>query len=323
MRLLNILTILSLTFCCSLFGSPRTLVIILGETRAHELTFHNFKSHVLDELQADLALCIGVGPNYSYDNPFWKAAKYKFTYEEPNDYGPYFDLMYRTELKRNPPTYKNQIHWRRFLQIPEQFMGGILDNKHQHSGSAGILLFCRWFLLHNLISQNLLNQYDYFVITRSDYIYCLPHPKTSILSSEHLYIPDGEYYGGQYGGLTDRHVILPRQYVVSYLNILNNFVTKGRSYFEKMKLFQPFNLERLIAFHLKEEGVFNQIRFFPYVMYTVREMGGTTRWTKGTFYPDLGYYVKYTTEYASAERFAEEFSAAGLDIDTFYKSKIF
>ena len=32
----------------------KTLVIILSETRAHELTFNNFKKNVIDELNADL-----------------------------------------------------------------------------------------------------------------------------------------------------------------------------------------------------------------------------------------------------------------------------
>jgi len=32
----------------------KTLVIVLSETRAHELTFDNFKKNVIDELNADL-----------------------------------------------------------------------------------------------------------------------------------------------------------------------------------------------------------------------------------------------------------------------------
>ena len=58
-----------------------TLVIILSETRAHELTFTNFKKNVIDELNADLCLCIGFNSNYNYDNPFYKLAKYKFLYD--------------------------------------------------------------------------------------------------------------------------------------------------------------------------------------------------------------------------------------------------
>jgi hypothetical protein len=45
-----------------------TLVIILSETRASELTFDSFKKNVLDELNADLCVCIGVKPDYDYNN---------------------------------------------------------------------------------------------------------------------------------------------------------------------------------------------------------------------------------------------------------------
>ena len=50
----------------------RTLVIVLSETRASELTFDSFKKNVIDELNADLCVCIGINPNYDYNNPFYK-----------------------------------------------------------------------------------------------------------------------------------------------------------------------------------------------------------------------------------------------------------
>ena len=53
----------------------KTLVVILGETRASELTFDSFKQNVIDELEADLCLCIGVKSDYDYDNPFYQLAK--------------------------------------------------------------------------------------------------------------------------------------------------------------------------------------------------------------------------------------------------------
>jgi hypothetical protein len=72
----------------------KTLVIILSETRASEITFDIFKKNVLDELNADLCLCIGVKPDYDYNNPFYKLAKYKFTYNEPDDFGDAFNYAY-------------------------------------------------------------------------------------------------------------------------------------------------------------------------------------------------------------------------------------
>ena len=42
----------------------KTLVCIIAQTRSHEVTWDNFKKNVLDELHADLALCIGINKDY-------------------------------------------------------------------------------------------------------------------------------------------------------------------------------------------------------------------------------------------------------------------
>ena len=105
----------------------KTLVIILSETRAFELTFNNFKENVIDVLDADLALCIGVKKDYNYENTFYKLAKYHFLYDEPDDYSISFDYAYN-ELINNKLDYERynnsehkRIYWRTFLKIKDQF----------------------------------------------------------------------------------------------------------------------------------------------------------------------------------------------------------
>lgn len=165
----------------------KTLVIILGETRAHQLTFDNFKKNVIDTLQADLCLCIGIKPDYDINNQFYKLAKYKFLYYEIEDFGGAFDYAYKLlseELKKtNSP---EPLHWREFLKIRDQFLGGIKDEKNEHPGSGAILIFFRWFLLKNLIDNDLISKYDRFVITRSDFIYQLPHPKLELMGENNI-----------------------------------------------------------------------------------------------------------------------------------------
>jgi hypothetical protein len=210
----------------------KTLVIILSETRAHELTFDNFKKNVMDELDADLCLCVGIKPDYDYNNPFYKLAKYKFTYDEPDDFGDAFEYAYNN-LSQNKPkyeclknvnalhgkiqhpqqsigkvtyygtketivdfddlndedeiiihtndftdelwknqvygvkhkddndmnlvnqenviTYKKPLYWRELLKLQNHIFGGVKDSQYCHPGSAGILIFFRWFLLKNTI----------------------------------------------------------------------------------------------------------------------------------------------------------------------------
>ena len=375
----------------------KTLVIILSETRAHEITFDNFKKNVIDELNADLCLCIGVKPDYDYNNPFYKLAKYKFTYVEPDDFGDAFEYAYNIISSNKPKyeclkninalfgkiqktqqsnanimyygnnendiinfdafnddeivihtknfpdnlwknqiygiknsdnknlvsqenviTYKKHLYWREFLKIKDQFLGGIKDSNEQHPGSAGILIFFRWFLLKSLIENDLIEKYDRFIITRSDFIYQLPHPKVEFMNENCIWIPDCE----NYGGYTDRHVVLSKHNIEKYLNIFNNFVLRSNEYYMKMKNKCDWNLEQLIKFHLQQNNVLHIVKEFPYVMYSVRNINGNTRWSQGKYSNELGYYIKYDSEYEKSSYYKNKFEKSGLTIDNFYKKYI-
>ena len=314
---------------------PKTLVIILSETRASELTFEGFKENVLNRLNADLCVCIGVKPDYDYNNPFYQSAKHRFLYNEPEDFGDAFDYAYDIISQNKPEyecvtdanghvTHKTPLHWREFLKVKDQFLGGIKDPHNQHPGSAGILIFFRWFLLKNLIENNLINQYERFVITRSDFIYQLPHPKVECMNENCIWIPDGEHYGGY----TDRHVVLSKNNIEQYLNILNNFVLRSNEYFRKMMPYSSeirhkgMNLEKLIKFHLEQNNVLHLVKEFPYIMYSVRNTGGPTRWSGGTFSNNLGFYIKYKTEYGESDHWRRVLQGSGSSIDSFYEKHI-
>jgi hypothetical protein len=372
----------------------KTLVIILGETRAHELTFNNFKENLIDVLNADLCLCIGAKPDYDYENPFYKLAKYKFLYNEPDDYSDAFDYAYNiieknkyeilynintlygkisypnkstdnityygliddnhdnllnsnfndddqivihtndfyiNDLKRqiygikksdnnyiiedNVITLKKGLYWREFLKIKDQFMGGIKDKDNQHIGSGAIQIFYRWFLLKNLIDYNLIDKYDRFVITRSDYIYQLPFPNVEKMNINNIWIPDSEHCNGY----TDRNVILSKTNIEPYLNILNNMVSRSNEYFYKMRYISYWNIELLIKFNLDQNNVLHLVKEFPYIMYTCRTNNISTRWAEGVYVEKLGYFVKYLTEYNKSSDYLIKFNNSGLTIDEFYK----
>ena len=376
----------------------KTIVIVLSETRASEITFDSFKKNIIDELNADLCVCIGVKPDYDYNNPFYNLAKYKFTYNEPKDFGDAFEYAYNIISQNKPKyeclnnvnalygkiqnpqhstenityygnnddcltnlnnltddeivihtesfpdkswknqvygiknsnsnnlvsqenviTYKKPLYWREFLKVKDQFLGGINDSHNQHLGSAGILIFFRWFLLKNLIDNDLINKYDRFIITRSDFIYQLPHPKVEYMNDNCIWIPDCEHYGGH----TDRHVVLSKNNIESYLNILNNLVLRSNEYFMKMNHKRDWNLEQLIKFHLEQNNVLHLVKEFPYVMYSVRNMNGTTRWSQGNYSKELGYYIKYQSEYDKSSYYKIQFEKSGLTIDEFYKKMFY
>ena len=297
----------------------KNLVIILGETRSHELTFNSFKKNVIDELNADLCVCIGVKDNYVYENSYYKLAKYKFLYPEPDDFAEAFDYAYNI-ISANKHEYEiienvklKPLYWREFLKIKDQFLGGIKDSQNQQAGSGGLLIFFRWFLMKNLVDNNLIDKYDRFIITRSDFIYQIPHPKVELMQENYIWIPDCEHYRGY----TDRHVVLSKNNIVSYLNILNTLVIKSNEYFMKMKNRTNWNIESLIKFHLEQQN--KSVKEFPYIMYSVRNINGSTTWSKGNYSNELGYYIKYQSEYDRSNYYKKEFLNSGLSIDDFYK----
>jgi hypothetical protein len=83
-----------------------------------------------------------------------------------------------------------------------------------------------------------------------------------------------------------------------------------------------WNLERLIKFHLEQNNVLHLVKEFPYIMYSVRNNNGTTRWSTGTYIPQLGFYIKYISEYGKSRDYKIKFIKSGSTIDNFYIDKI-
>jgi hypothetical protein len=289
----------------------RTLVVILGDTRATELTFDNFKKNVIDELHADLCLCLCVKSDYNYDNPFYKLSKFNFLYDEPDDFGYAFDYAYNIIRKT-----EDVLDWRPYMSLDNNFFGGVKHNNVLVPGGAGIVLFLRWFLLKNLRERGILSQYNRFVITRSDFIYLLPHPKLEYLDNSCVWFPNGEHHHGY----TDRHAVLSSKNIETYLDIFTHMVIKKNKYYEKMLTDKAHNIECLIKFHLKQKNMLDNVKEFPYVMYLIRSKNGPTRWCTGVYNRELDYYIKYMAEYQSSLFYKDEFIKSGLNIDTYYKN---
>lgn len=272
----------------------KALVCVLAQTRGHKLTWPKYKQNFLDVLceHVDLALCVGEGEDTA--NPFYTHAKHVWTYPEVQDWGQAFDHVAR-EMGREPD-------WRTLLHVKDQWLGGVKDEREEHPGSAGILLFFRWFLLKNLKDHNLLGAYDWFVITRSDYYYDIPHPPLSILSKEHVWVPNGEHYGG----ITDRHLVVPREFVEPALDVMSAIIKDPHGLRAEMQpVMSCWNLERYLALHFNKRGLLSRLGTFPYIMFTVRDPGDRSRWAWGRYNTEAGMIVKYESEFSTYKAFKE------------------
>lgn len=275
----------------------RVLVCVLASTRGHDVAWPSFERQVLEELDADLALAVTLDERYDYANPYWQRAKYRWTAPEPEDVGDEFDLAQRFLWRRHdlPPP-----DWRSMLRVKGIWLGGIRSANPQPSHSAH-LFFCRWLLLRGLQEDGVLSRYDRFVVTRSDFVWLCPHPPMSVLDRGSLWIPDGE----RYGGLTDRHLVVSREDVVTALSLIDDMVLRPGELYREMKHRADWNPERYLAFHLARKGLLPRVKLFPYVMYTARVVRDTTpTWSVGWFEPSVGHMVKYGKEFRGARAYS-------------------
>lgn len=266
----------------------KTLACILAQTRAWELTYKSFEEFVLKPHGADLCLCVSQKDSL-IGNPFYRQAKYFFTYHEPDDYMEAFE---HARFIENAPK-----QWVSILRLKDQLFGGIINPDNQHPGSAGILIFYRWLLLHNLKLHQLISQYDWFIITRSDHLYEF-HAGLDLNNRQNIYIPEGE----DYGGITDRHIVVSRDFVETVLDLMSPILHDHQNLYNTMKHNEKWNLEQYIKFIFDIRNITSNIVRFPRNMYTVRGLNDSTRWEKGRFVPSKNYYIKYINEFYATQR---------------------
>jgi hypothetical protein len=219
---------------------------------------------------------------------------------------------YNTDLHHqiNMVTYKKNIHWSEFLKIKGEFLGGIKNDQNQHLGNGSKYIFFQWFLLKNIIENNLTDKYDKFIITQCDFVYQLPYPNVSYMDENYIWFPNSE----QYGGYTHKHVVLSKKYIKKFLTILNDFVTKSNNYFLQMKNSNFWNLQKLIRLSLEQNNLIYIVKEFPFIMYSISEAKDV---------PFINYKINSRSEYEKSNYYKEEFEKSGLTVHNFYKNHIF
>lgn len=273
----------------------KCLVIVICQTRAHKTTWQSFQRNVLQSLGADLALCVSKS---STSDSFRENAKYIWEYDDYTNWADGFDAVQR-EIGSAAP-------WRKILDVDPGrdscLFGGI---PYPHTiGSGAVLLYYRWRVLENVRRLGLTSEYDWFIITRSDYMYPVPHVPLDILSNSSVWIPDGE----RYGGVTDRHLICPSKFFERSIDMLGRILTQPEDTLAKYKRWlggKGANPETFIAYYLEQQGI--PVRFVPYFMYTIRELDERPNPTQFGLaghvrHGSTNYGLKYPQEKALADK---------------------
>ena len=266
----------SLLILHNLKSLPKCLIIIFGQTRAWEVTWISFKSQLLDILQCDLALCVGIHAE-EISNPFYKHAKYIWTYNdiptnnmtEQEYWTRNYDQLYDAIVP--PNSNHNRTMWKYLLRVTGNWMAPM--NGDEHGG--GIALFYRQFLYQKLTENDsyVYNQYEYFMQTRSDYIYQCQFPKNIIFDAfnnkkqDFILFTDSKHYGG----VQDRNLITTHKHFLNTIDIVRNvFVNYSlweRIVFKKRKV---MNIESAVKYNLILKGIWKYALFYKPVMFTVR-----------------------------------------------------
>jgi len=271
----------------------KVLVCIMAQVRTAELTWNSFKKHVKDQLDADLALCIGdsiprssgeiISNEYSEDNGYFHEAKYVWRYNEPKEWELAFDEMTCGE-------------WRHFIEIPGNWLGPTKT----HKGSGGINTFFRWYLSQILSGKGLYKEYDQIIITRSDYYWIKPHP---VLDLDHVWIPNGEFHGG----VCDRHMVIPSKIAREYLSLGSKLTRDLLPRLEAFYASRPWgrswmvNNESYLFFMYCTFGLHTKLAFFQPKMFTVSVPSPNQVYVNKTLSTYPGLFIRYPDELDDAE----------------------
>jgi len=115
-------------------------------------------------------------------------------------------------------------------------------------------------LYTGLVESGLIEQYDQFVITRSDLMWYGPHPP---LDNNHIWFMNTEFHFG----IADRHTVVPRRFLSDILVFDDPFDS-----------FKYVNMESYLLQQYIKKGIWGQdVALSPFPMYLTDEKGQARR----------------------------------------------
>lgn len=228
------------------------LVILAGSPRGGIAAWESLNKYVLKYLDADLAVCYGSKFSNHETKYIENLAKFKWIFDEPDNWREYYE--------------KNFVgNWEELFLLGEDLGLSGIDNKN---GSGAIVCGLKHFILSNYSDEIL--KYEKIIYTRFDQMYT-DYPFK--FNEDHLYIPEGE----DYGGICDRFIAMPSKYIKSYLNICN-YINEPSSLEGKL-----FNCEGLHLSYLKNQNLDSKVLRIPRFQFTVSTENDKTRWRVGLY----------------------------------------
>jgi hypothetical protein len=267
----------------------KNLVVIIGNHRGGEETWHTMYKYLLQPLDADLALA----DNTFDDNSLCKKAKFLWKIN-----------LNREDLSKSLKNYyednfKGQQWYDFFSYHKGLSLSGFNPDPIRSRRGAGDLLFAlRHFVLKNFLNN--IVDYDWIILTRSDYYYINFHTDVTELDKKFVYVLPDETYGG----VCDRHTIFHSSIANQVLGIAEFLADiKNKDLLFRKYIFQKhkyLNVERALKLYFDSKKL--ELKAIRRCQFTVALASDTTFWKKASILLPgrSNLYLKYEYEYVNA-----------------------
>eukprot|EP00397_Hematodinium_sp_SG-2012_P013745 GEMP01013966.1.p1 GENE.GEMP01013966.1~~GEMP01013966.1.p1 ORF type:complete len:698 (+),score=91.01 GEMP01013966.1:138-2231(+) len=255
---------------------PRILVIAYGNHRGGPEAWSSMIQHLVYPYGADLATFRNPASNET--DLLTSHSKYVWDMKEYDDWADYF--RWRTNNSKEFESYAQKGLFGKLSPAPWQF-------------SNTILLAYRHETLYQISAASLQSKYDYFVFTRADMYYACLHTSEVFSDPDTISVPLP--LSSDWGGISDRHTVIPRKYLIPALDLVRPFL-------ESTTYNRPGNVESLTKTRWIELGLWGKVKRYTRTFYIVKRPIDNTRWGR----PDKkqpasalknGFAVKYRREY--------------------------
>jgi hypothetical protein len=254
-------------------SKEKTLVILNGNPRGGEKTWHSMYDNLLEPYNADLALCFG----YREDKSLSLYSKAKYIWEIP-EYENWEDY-YIEHIGDN-------FSWKKSFELgADSGFSGL----YKTIGSGAI--WCVFLHYVYTYKKHILHEYDRIIMTRADHYYV---NSVEVLSNDYFWVPSGDHYGG----INDKFHIFPSKDIDNVIGIITHYINT-ESFFEDFKNCSDVNLEKSFLNYLNKTGYIEKLKIFPRCFFLVKTKLDNTRWTNGVrkVPHNFDLWVKYENEF--------------------------
>lgn len=266
----------------NLTKKPKSLVVVLNETRGSDATLRPLLDTGLSNLDWTLAFC--GAKKTGGDNPYGQIAEYLWEFDEPENWLLELEILLPKAL------------FRFFLDVTNNQGISMTPQQIQLWVSAWIQNIYRVRALETIVELDLDKQYDFIFFVRSDYLFTSPITPPTAKSSPGLLFMSGD----SYGGVNDRFLGVPTSLVPSLGQALDYrteaYVGSKLQLFDFLRKQRSQNPETVLWYQLEKGGFFVNAHFVGQMGFCIRVAGESSRWSSGYWWEKKALYVKYPTE---------------------------